>query len=109
MAIIGGVYGIVRYKSYNTETISFHHKVAAFGLGPPKSRFRGISRLNEEITLHFGFLCIPTRGGSICTSSSTVGGGWGPRGIRSCIPVGIANLETTADFTSFPPTVKFFH
>lgn len=51
MMIISGVHGSVRYKSCNTETIAFHHKITGFGSGPTKSRFRGILRFNEEITL----------------------------------------------------------
>lgn len=35
----------------NTETISFYLKITDLGLGPTESGFRGILRLNEEITL----------------------------------------------------------
>lgn len=53
--IISRVNGFPRYKSHNTETISSHQKVTGFGSRPTKSRFRGIVRLNEEITLILAF------------------------------------------------------
>lgn len=78
MMIISGVHGIVRYKSYKTETISFHLKVTGFGLRPAESRFRGILRLNEEITLTLAFSASQPARAPV--SSSMVRGLVGKRG-----------------------------